>query len=119
MALVTITPPAGIVKNGTEYANKTRWVDGNLVRFENGFLKPIGGWEKLFGTALDGTPIGMYAYNDNNGRRVLGIGTREKIYVLYQDTLNDVTSSITSPAFVNDSGTNPLGYGAYQYGVED
>ena len=38
MALVTITPPAGIVKNGTEYANKTRWVDGNLVRFENGFL---------------------------------------------------------------------------------
>jgi hypothetical protein len=40
MALVTITPPAGIVKNGTEYANKTRWVDGNLVRFENGFLKP-------------------------------------------------------------------------------
>lgn len=119
MALVTITPPAGIVKNGTEYANKTRWVDGNLVRFENGFLKPIGGWEKLFGTALDGTPIGMYAYNDNNGRRVLGIGTREKIYVLYQDTLNNVTSSITSPAFANDSQNNPLGYGAYQYGVED
>ena len=29
MALFPITPPAGIVKNGTDYANKGRWVDGN------------------------------------------------------------------------------------------
>ena len=47
MALFPITPPAGIVKNGTDYGNKGRWVDGNLVRFENGYLKPIGGWTKL------------------------------------------------------------------------
>ena len=65
MALLPVTPPAGIVKNGTDYANKGRWVDGNLVRFENGFLKPIGGWNKLRNTALDGEPIGMYAYKDN------------------------------------------------------
>ena len=44
MALYPITPPAGIVKNGTDYANKGRWVDGDLVRFENGYLKPLGGW---------------------------------------------------------------------------
>jgi len=55
MALLPVTPPAGIVKNGTDYANKGRWVDGNLVRFENGFLKPIGGWTKLKATALDGS----------------------------------------------------------------
>ena len=42
MALVEITPPAGIVKNGTDYANKGRFVDGDLVRFENGYLKPLG-----------------------------------------------------------------------------
>ena len=29
MALIPITPPAGIVKNGTDYTNKGRWVDGN------------------------------------------------------------------------------------------
>ena len=75
MALINITPPAGIVKNGTEYANKTRWVDGNLVRFENGFLKPLGGWQNFFSSGLTGTPIGMYAYNDNSGKKVLGIGS--------------------------------------------
>ncbi len=52
MALLPVTPPAGIVKNGTDYANKGRWVDGNLVRFENGFLKPVGGWSKVRNTAL-------------------------------------------------------------------
>jgi hypothetical protein len=115
MALLPVTPPAGIVKNGTDYANKGRWVDGNLVRFENGFLKPIGGWSKLRATALDGEPIGMYAYKDNAGNSVLAVGTRQKIYVLYDNTWTDITPS----GFVNDVTADPLGYGAYHWGVED
>ena len=55
MALVEITPPAGIVKNGTEYANKGRFVDGDLVRFENGYLKPLGGW-----TLFRQNPVGTF-----------------------------------------------------------
>ena len=78
MALIPVTPPAGIVKNGTDYGNKRRWVDGDLVRFENGYLKPIGGWEKIRNTALTGAPIGMYAYSDNAGDPVLAVGTRQK-----------------------------------------
>lgn len=115
MALVSITPPAGIVTNGTNYSNKGRWVDGNLVRFENGYLKPIGGWSKLRSTALDGEPIGMHAYSDNAGNAVLAVGTRQKIYVLYDNTWTD----ITPVGFVNDAANDPLGYGAYNWGVED
>ena len=55
MALVQITPPAGIIKNGTDYANKGRFVDGDLVRFENGYLKPLGGW-----TFFRDNPIGTF-----------------------------------------------------------
>ena len=115
MALLPVTPPAGIVKNGTDYANKGRWVDGNLVRFENGFLKPIGGWSKLKATALDGEPIGMYAHKDNLGASILAVGTRQKVYVLYDNTWTD----ITPVGFVNDASNDPLGYGAYHYDVED
>ena len=115
MALLPVTPPAGIVKNGTDYANKGRWVDGNLVRFENGFLKPIGGWTKLRNTALDGEPIGMYAYKDNLGESILAVGTRQKVYVLYDNTWTDITPT----GFVNDAANDPLGYGAYHYNVED
>ena len=115
MALFPITPPAGIVTNGTDYANKGRWVDGDLVRFENGYLKPIGGWEKLRGTALDGAIIGLYGYKDNAGNNVLGVGTREKVYVLYDNTWTD----ITPVGFINDASDDPLGFGAYHYGEED
>ena len=115
MPLIQVTPKAGIVTNGTEYANKGRWVDGDLVRFENGFLRPIGGWEKLNTTALSGTPTELFSYITNNGTKVLVIGTREKVYARVSDTFYD----ITPVGFVSDSTTDPLGYGAYLWGRED
>ena len=115
MPLIQVTPPAGIVTNGTQYSNKGRWVDGNLVRFENGYLRPIGGWEKLKTTALDGTPTNMFSYITNNGTNVLAVGTRQKVYVMVTDTWYDITPS----GFSNDASTDPLGYGAYHWGVED
>jgi len=115
MALLPITPPAGIIKNGTEYSNKGSWVDSNLIRFQNGFLRPLGGWNRFKETPLVGTPIGMYSYKTNNGKSVIAIGTREKVYVQYNNTWYDITPA----GYANDVQTSPLGYGAYDYNVED
>ena len=115
MPLLPVTPPAGVVTNGTDYANKGRWTDSNLVRFQNGFLRPIGGWEKIRNTALTGTPTGMFAYITNSGKKVLAVGTRQKIYVNHNGNWYDITPS----GFVSDESTDPLGYGAYNYDVED
>jgi len=115
MPLLPVTPPAGVVTNGTDYANKGRWTDSNLVRFQNGFLRPIGGWEKIKSTALTGTPTGMFAYITNSGKKVLVVGTRQKIYVNHDENWYDITPS----GFVSDQTTDPLGYGAYHYDVED
>lgn len=115
MALLPITPVAGIVTNGTEYSQKGRWTNGDLVRFQNGNLRPIGGWEKIKPTALTGTPTAMYAYSDNAGNQILAVGTRQKVYVLTRNTWYDITPS----GFVTDASTDPLGYGAYNYDVED
>lgn len=115
MPLIQVTPPPGIVTNGTDYANKGRWTDGDLVRFENGYLRPIGGWTKLNTTALTGTPTGMFSYITNGGKKVLVVGTRETINVLMDDTWYNITPS----NFVTDASFDPLGYGAYHYDVED
>lgn len=116
MALISVTPPPGVVTNGTDYQNAGRWVDSNLIRFADGILKPMGGWDLLKSQALDGAIIGLYAYNDNNGNPVLAVGTRNKVYTLYNFVWTDITpsSSYTPP-----SGSDPLGFGAYNYGVED
>ena len=39
--------PPGMFRNGTEYQAKGRWIDGNLVRFLEKTIRPIGGWENL------------------------------------------------------------------------
>jgi len=115
MALLPITPPPGVKTNGTEYSNKNSWVESDLCRFENGFLTNIGGWQSAKQTKLVGTPIGMYAYYTNADDRVLAIGTREKVYVNFRDNWYDITPT----GFVGDAQTSPLGYGAYNYNVED
>lgn len=48
--------PPGYMNNGTAYQAKGRWYTGNLVRFYNGTVQPVGGWVKrtLTGAAIAG-----------------------------------------------------------------
>ena len=52
MALLPIKIPPGFFRNGTQYQAKNRWYDGNLVRFSEGRLRPIGGWQRLADTQI-------------------------------------------------------------------
>ena len=52
MALLPIKMPAGFFRNGTQYQAKNRWYKGNLVRFSEGRLRPIGGWQRLADTQI-------------------------------------------------------------------
>jgi len=52
MALLPIKIAPGFFKNGTQYQAKNRWYSGNLVRFSEGRLRPIGGWQRLAETQI-------------------------------------------------------------------
>jgi len=52
MALLPIKIPPGFYRNATQYQAKNRWYDGNLVRFSEGRLRPIGGWQRLAPTQM-------------------------------------------------------------------
>ena len=52
MALLAIKIPPGFYRNATQYQAKNRWYDGNLVRFSEGRLRPIGGWQRLADTQI-------------------------------------------------------------------
>ena len=60
-------------------------------------------------------PLGCTPTTIILGQPILAVGTREKVYVLYDNTWTD----ITPVGFVNDASNDPLGYGAYHYNVED
>ena len=47
MPLIPIKIPPGFYRNATQYQAKNRWYNGNLIRFSEGRLRPIGGWQRL------------------------------------------------------------------------
>jgi hypothetical protein len=98
----------GIVKDITQYSagkNGPYWVDGDLVRFRNGYPTKVGGWEKDVITALnaDGsitstetsiTGIGrkmVYWRAISDGEDRIAVGTHNHLYIIENGALYDIT----------------------------
>jgi hypothetical protein len=62
MTLIPLDLPPGIVKDGAEYSGRGRWRDGNLVRWKEGVLQPIGGTQ-----VVDFTPYGGLLGTEGSG----------------------------------------------------
>jgi len=54
MALIPLSIPPGVYRSGTELQSAGRWYDANLVRWTEGSMEPVGGWEKRNIAALTG-----------------------------------------------------------------
>jgi len=95
--LLPLTLPPGFWNNGTEYQAKGRWADGDLVRFHNGTIRPVGGWvaRTLTGDAVSGVPRGAIAWTpDVNGTDqapVLAYGTTTGLFVETGGVRYDIT----------------------------
>src|ERR1051325_7779601 len=97
--LVSLDFPAGYLNNGTKYQSKDRWYTGNLVRFYEGTIQPVGGWVQrtLTGAAISGVPNAGLAWETNDGNTWLAVGTTTNLYVV--DSSNhvwDITPSFNS-----------------------
>ena len=119
--LVPFQPPPGVFKNSTPYRAKGRWSDCNLVRWKNGRLQPLGGWEKVIGSTITGIGRAMITWRDFNGARWLAIGTNSNLYIYtsLSGTASDITPDIAAPnAFVsgNPDGEIGLGFGTGNFG---
>lgn len=118
MPLVELTIPPGVLKHGTDMASETRWRDTNLVRWRNGSLRPIGGWQtRLAEATVPAPPRGAHAWLNNLNDKFMALGTYEKLYVIENDdTLTDITPAGLTTGSA-DAAAN-YGYGAGAYGVE-
>ena len=98
----------GINKEGTDYTAEGGWYDGNLVRFRQGFAEKIGGWTKVIQTSYNGTGRKLLGWVDLAGTKLLGLGTRTKLYIQEGTNYNDITPirSTTSAGDVTFAATN-------------
>ena len=98
----------GINKEGTDYTAEGGWFDANLVRFRKGFPEKIGGWTKYLDSSYEGTGRKLHGWVDLEGTRLLGLGTRSKLYIQAGASYNDITPirSTTAAGDVTFSATN-------------
>ena len=116
MALVPLTLPPGIYRNGTEFQQSNRWRDGNLVRWQDNSLRPIGGWRVRIEDAVTGISRGMLAWEDNTGDRWVVAGAANNLYVIKaSDVVTDITPS--GLATGNVDAEQNTGYGGGFYGT--
>lgn len=123
MTLVPIDIPPGIVRRGTQYQTKGRWYDGNLVRWSNGRLQPIGGWERVSAIPQISQRIcGMLAWKTPGGALFLAIGHTRGMTIwdgaiLSAGGAQDV--SVAAFSGLADIYVPGLGYGIFEYGYEE
>jgi len=98
----------GINKEGTDYSAEGGWFDGNLVRFRKGFPEKIGGWVKYISDSFKGTGRKLFGWTSLNGTKLLGLGTRTKLYIQSNSEYSDITPirSTTSAGDVTFGATN-------------
>ena len=81
----------GINREGTAYDNEDGWFDCNLIRFRNGHVEKMSGWEKLSSNTYLGTSRALHNWMSLGSNLYLGIGTTFKYYIKDGTVYNDIT----------------------------
>ena len=103
----------GINKESTSYTAEGGWFDGNLVRFKKGYAEKIGGWEKYNLVSYEGTGRKLHNWVNLAGTKLLGLGTRFKLYLQEGANYNDITplratTSAGDVTFAASNGSNTI-----------
>lgn len=113
---LTLKPPPGAWRNGTRYEAKNRWYDVNLVRWLNGRVRPIGGWQKFSNTPMAAPARGAIAWRDNDKGPHLALGSASNLYWFDGENLIDISPADLAEGRVNS--VYGLGWGTGLYGME-
>lgn len=113
---VTVQLPPGLSRSNTAYDSPGSWYDMNLVRWQAGHMRPIGGCQRKTSTALDSAIRKFHVWRDNANSEFCLVGTDGKLYVDQGDYV-DITPVGFSPP--EDGGGLADGFGMGLFGDED
>jgi len=93
MTFVPIKIPPGINSELPSLTSEPAWRSCDKVRFKNGQPEKMGGWQQDTSglNALTGVARSIHTWRLNNGVILTAIGTTEKLHLLYDGTVTDIT----------------------------
>lgn len=119
MALIPLKIPAGVYRVGTDFEGQGRWRDTNLVRWQQGSLRPVGGWSSRqdLSASLTSIPRGMHSWIDNGASSRYAIGTSNEVIVINSTGIvTDITPSGLTTGAASALVNTAFGGGFYSYG---
>lgn len=94
---------AGVNLQSTPVLNEEGWAQSQLVRWKDGLLQKLGGSARLSSSVFLGVCRGLRAWSDLTGNNYIGIGTTQRLYVMLNAILSDIT-----PVRATDNLTTPF-----------
>ena len=111
---VSLQLPPGLVSTGTDYDTKGRYVSGDLMRFYQGSIMPIGGWALRSDEMVSGLARASLTWVDNSNQAWIGIGTNTHLYVMSRSgDLSDITPVGFTPGAADATAAGGYGSGVY------
>jgi hypothetical protein len=112
----TIRIPPGVMRGESRAMVPGRYYATNLVRWREGNLCPVGGWDRITPVPLASTPRAGHVWTDSKFLKHRAVVCDAHIY---QSSGSDLVD-ITPPDFINAESVDiSRGYGAGNYGTKD
>lgn len=102
MPTATVRLVPGVNTEKTPVLNESGYSVSSLVRFKDGLVQKLGGWEKFYPFAVSGIPRELHAWQDLNNAQHLGVGTTTQLGVI----TNGALTNITPQTLVSDFAPN-------------
>lgn len=116
MPLIPLDIPPGVHANGTDLQSAGRWRSASLVRWRDGSMRPVGGWQSRKASAVSGVARGAWAWRTNSGDRWVALGSASALWVVSgSNAATDITpAGLTSG---NADATLNTGFGGGFFGA--
>lgn len=107
---VTLKP--GVDTQKTLSANQAGVSLSQLIRYKEGMIQTIGGWQNYVSFTIGSTVRDLHPWQDINGNQHLGVAATQQLVVITSGSFQDITPQTTTtnptPNFSISSGSNVL-----------
>lgn len=100
MGSVILRP--GVNTQLTQALNEAGVSVSNLVRYQDGLIQKIGGWERYYPLTIDSTIRDIHGWQSAAGVPYLAVGATESLSIIQSGSLSDITPQTRTENFVPD-----------------
>lgn len=109
MPMISVTLRPGVNTELTPSVNEAGVYQSQLIRYREGMIQPIGGWEQYITVTSPSTVRDLHAWQDLNSEQRLAAGATQNLLVITDGAMNDITpqtyTSSFAPKFSTSSGS--------------